>query len=613
MIKNYSLVFFLLLSTSIFAKPTIGTVSELRGAASVFFLGMTKARRLKVKDNLQEDAVIATYKESSIHIKLMDDSTISLGPNSKIIITKMNETGSGIITLLDGQLRTRVVPGEGKAGVSKFLVRTMSAAVGSSGGEFQTLYNSQNTITNLLVFSGEGAIAKGDHRVLKGRSYKSRAQALSSNRLSSSQRFRLKKKLADIMQRSLSSTKAQAVKGGQFSSSVGGVQGLTLPVNISPVQLSLLYENTKLVYKADKSKSVILTRSSKASSVSVVPQKAPKERTYDRENAIYAQKSGGFIDSASALYIPPAANSEYSQRLGVYLPKNIGGVESETGQYVAPEGLILDAKKGFLARNLTSKAKLQGRIERAKILNTVIDKDVVIRKFEVIVPPKYYSQLELFTKDSLAIKLTSTSNTIEHTASATTSDRSIKKTGSGFSLMWNHAAGGKWQPVSAFHYKNIRFSGDDLGVFTQGSSSLFGMDVGMRRFLSERLNFSAMLKLKQSYYTSASSTLEYRLQKSTFTNLEIGGQYFIIKSKRFDVDMRAALAYVPSKTGRDVEVGSSSSLTLGGGVRFWLKRSTWIKLGVESQSTSFDISSENYSATDDNSMFEIGLELGIVL
>ena len=613
MIKNYLLLFCLLLPSSLLANSTIGTVSELRGAASVFMSGTPKARRLKAKESVREDAAIVTYRGSFIRIKLNDGSTISLGPNSKIIITKMNGAGSGIVTLLNGQLRARLVPREKKDGVNKFLIRTKSAAIGSNGADFQALYNSKNSITNLLVFSGEVAISKGEHKVLKGRSYNSRVQALSSIRLNNSQRFRLKRKLADIMERSLSSAKALVVKAGQFSSSVGGVQGLTLPVNISPMQLGLLYENTDLAYKVDTSKSTILMESTRASSIRVVPQEVPKERTYDRRNAIYAQKSGGFIDLASALYIPPAANAVYSQKIGVYVPRNIGGVESETGQYVAPEGLTLDAEKGFLARNLTSKDKLQSRIERAKDLNTVIDKDVVIRSFEVIVPSKFYSQLELFTKDSLAIKLTSISNTIDHTGSSSTSDKSLKKTGNGFSLMWNHAAGGKWQPVSAFHYKNIRFSGEDLGVFNQGSSNLFGMDIGMRRFLSERFNFSAMLKLKQNYYTSGSSTLEYRLQKSTFTNLDIGGQYLIIKSKRFDVDLRAALSYVPSKTGRDVEIGSSSLMTLGGGLRFWLKRNSWVKLGLESQSTSFDISSENYSATDDNSMFEIGLELGFIL
>ncbi|WP_372652023.1 FecR domain-containing protein [Halobacteriovorax sp.] len=612
MIKSYIFVVLIFLSHSSFAKTHIATVSKLRGKASVLSPGDVNAHILKVNDKLSEDASIVTYKGSFVRVKFNDGSTASLGPNSKLIVTKMNTSGAGIITLLKGQLRSKVSPEKTKKGKHKFLVRTKSAALGVRGTEFQTIYNPENNVTNLLTYEGEVAIKKGEHKILSGKSYSERAKALSSDKLSRSQKIRLKNKLVDIVENSLETDNTVVVKAGQFSSSVGGVEDATLPVNISPVQLNTLYKNEDLVQNVKTSQSSVVTSSDSSKGLKVVPQTAPKEGIYDKNNSKFAQKSGGFIDITTGLYIPPTPESEFSQKENVYLAKNVGGIDPVTGQYVAPEGLVLDAKRGFLVQNNVSPEKLKLNIAQAKKMNEVIEKDVVIRDSKVIAPVKYYSQLEIFSKNSIAIKLTSVSNTIDHSNSST-ANRVIEDTGKGFSVMWNHSSGGKWQPISNFHYKSIRFQGEELGVFSQGSSSLFGMDVGMKRYLTERLNFSTMIKLRQNYYTVGTSDPTYRLQKSTFTNIELGGQYFIIKSKRFDVDLSAAFAFAPSKTARDVDVDSSTVLTLGGGFRYWLSRGTWMRFGVESQNTSYEVSSTNYNATDDNSMFEVGIEVGFVL
>ncbi len=613
MIKIYTFVILTIIGQSVVAKPKIATVSKLRGKASVLSPGDVNAHVLKINDKLSEDASIVTYKGSFVRIKFEDGSTASLGPNSKLIVTKMDNQGAGIITLLKGQLRSKVSPQKSKKEKHKFLVRTKSAALGVRGTEFQTIYNPENNVTNLLTYEGEVAIKKGEHKILSGKTYNERAKVLSSNKLSRSQKIRLKNKLVNTVENSLDSESTIVVKAGQFSSSVGGVKDATLPVNISPVQLNTLYKNKDLVQKVQTSQSSVVTTGDTGKGLKIVPQTAPKEGIYDKNNSKFAQKSGGFIDINSGLYIPPAPDSEFSQKENVYLAQNVGGIDPVTGQYVAPEGLVLDPKKGFLVENNVSPEQLKVNIAQAKKMNEVIEKDVVIRDSKVIAPIKYYSQLEIFTKNSVAVKLSSVTNTIEHSNSSTTANRSIEESGKGFSVMWNHSYGGKWQPISNFHYKSIRFQGDKLGEFSQGSSSLFGMDIGMKRYLSERLNFSAMVKLKQNFYTVGTSTPEYRLQKSTFTNIELGGQYFVVKSKRYDVDLAAALAFVPSKTAKDVDVDSSPVLTLGAGFRYWLSRGSWMRLGLESQHTSYEVSSTSYTATDDNSMFELGFEVGFVL
>lgn len=611
--KIFFFVFLLFFTNSIYARDKVATVVKLRGKVSILSPGAHSAHVAKLNDTLYEDASIVTYEGSFIRIKFKDGTTTSLGPKSKLIVTKMDSKGSGIITLLKGQLRSKVVKQSSDSRKHKLLIRTKSAALGVRGTDFQTIYNPENNITNLLTFEGEVAISKGDHKILAGESYEERAKVLSSNKLSRSQRHRLKDKLENIVESSLDSDKAVVVKGGQFSSSVGGVQSATLPVNISPTQLNSLYTNTELVQKVKTSQSSVITSSDKPSALKIVPQSAPQEGVFDYKSSKYAQKSGGFIDINSGLYIPPSASSEFSDKKKIYLAKNVGGIDAQTGQYVPPKGLVLDSKRGFVVKKVSDSKEVTRRIAEANKLNEVIEKDVVIRNVESVEPTKYYSQLELFTKDSISIKLSSVENKINHSNSNNTSNREASTTGKGLSITWNHSFSGKWQPIASFHYRNLRFDGAELGPFNQGSSNLFGMDIGIKRYISERLNMNATLKLKQDYYTAASDSLEYRLQKSTFTNLKVGGQYYIIKSKSYDVDLRASLAYIPTKTAKDVEVGSTSAIGFGAGFRYWFKRDTWLKLNIENESTSYEVTSTHYTATDDNSSLEIGLELGFVL
>ncbi|CBW26360.1 putative membrane protein [Halobacteriovorax marinus SJ] len=606
-------ILFLSLNFKTLAKVNIASVSKIRGNVSVLSPGDHKAHRLKLNDQLAEDASVVTYKNSFVRIVFKDGSSASLGPMSKLIVTKMDEKGEGIITLLKGQLRSKVSRSTENKKKHKFLVRTKSAALGVRGTEFQTIYNPSNNITNLLTYEGEVAISKGEHRVLAGRSYEERASALSSNKLSRSQKHRLKNKLTNVVENSLNSEKAVVVKGGQFSSSIGGVKSATLPVNISPTQLNILYANADLVENQSASDAVAIVDDSKPSTLKIVQQDAPKEGLYDKSSSKYAQKSGGFIDIKSGLYIPPAKDSEFSHTKKTYIAKNVGGIDPVTGQYIAPKGLALDAERGFVSKDSGSDEQRKRSLAQAKALNDVIEKDVVIKNHEYEKPVRVYSQLELFTKDSISVQLSSISNKIEHSNSNTTANKVFEESGKGLSVGWNHSSSGKWQPVTNFHFKNIRFSSTELTPFSQGSSNLFGVDIGMRRYLSERFNFSALLRLHQNFYTAASEALVYRLQKSTFTNLEIGGQFFIIKSKRYDIDISLAYAFAPSKTARDVEIESSSMLSIGGGFRYWANDFLWLKLNALSQSTSYDIKSSHYTATDDNSMFNLGLEIGFVL
>ena len=68
---------------------------------------------------------------------------------------KKNEVG--IITLLKGKIRSKVKKTKAHS-KNKFFVKTQNAALGVRGTDFQTIYNPENNVTNLLTFKGKVAM-----------------------------------------------------------------------------------------------------------------------------------------------------------------------------------------------------------------------------------------------------------------------------------------------------------------------------------------------------------------------------------------------------------------------------------------------------------------------
>lgn len=616
-------LFLLFLSTSnSHSKANIAKVVKIRGKVTLLRPGGLEAVKVKMNDQLSEDSSIVTYRRSFIRIMFDDGSTVSLGPKSKIVVSKMNKKGKGILTLLKGQLRSKVRGTDKKSKNHKLLIKTRTAALGVRGTEFQTIFNPENNITNLLTYKGEVAIAKVETAPRTVKSYENSAHKIGTQKLSKTEEIQLKNKLNEKMESALQSKNSVVVKSGQFAGTLDSVKKATLPVNISPVQLDSLYANTELV-KKPKSKvklSKLGDLKKKKFILKTVKQEIPPEGVNDAVSGDFAQKSGGFIDIESGLYIPPEKSSVFSQEKNVYIAQNVGNFDVQTGEYFAPKGLALKAGHGFVVAKTSkmSKEEVKKNKIKANELNSVIDKSIVLKK-KVIRKSKvhYYNQLELISKNAISIELRNFNYEISHSDSPQTAPGVMDHDGKGIKLNWDHSAGGKWQPITYLSYDEVNFKGQELSVFQQSSKSLFGMGVGVRRHIGQRLNFLGQLSINQYFIpastTSTTGSTTFDLRRVAIASGLIGAQWFFAKSRRYDFDLEGGLLLNSSKTAKDLKVSSSIGLTLGTGFRYWFKKNFWSKLSFDVVANNFDVKSTNYSATEEVTRSSLGIEFGFVL
>ena len=172
------------------------------------------------------------------------------------------------------------------------------------------------------------------------------------------------------MDQALTNKEAVIVKQGQYSGTVNTIKRASLPVNISPVQLNALYNNTEMDEKLRRSevKEKALALNEKTYSLKPVDQEAPAEGVYIEKTGEFAPRSGGVLDINSGLYVPPEKDATYNGALKVYVPTDASGrIDKDTGQYVAPKGLKLDPRAGFTATK--SGKKDQVLLAQAAVLN----------------------------------------------------------------------------------------------------------------------------------------------------------------------------------------------------------------------------------------------------
>lgn len=313
-------------------------------------------RALSKDEWVKEGAVIKTGDKSFVKFLFIDKSQMNLGPNGHMDITQFPKKDAGIITLIKGQLRSKVTKNYmeiKEKEKSKLFIKTKTAAMGVRGTDFQVNYNPINENTSLVTFEGVVAMA----------------QFTPENRVEAGGHRDLEKLV--------SSENAVLVKKGQFSGVTpsNGGQRPTIPVKLNPAQLKTLEKNVELSAQAkatDKAAPAKQFRSvippgvdskqfagegkelakqlagtigtsnvkNVISQVKFEKQKsqfaaAPPEGYVNSATGEIAPPAGGFIDLATAQYIPPPPGSTFDESTQTYIPpSSFGSFDPNTGGYV---------------------------------------------------------------------------------------------------------------------------------------------------------------------------------------------------------------------------------------------------------------------------------------
>ena len=350
-----SLVFFgviVFFSLPVFAKQDVAKVIFIKGTATELKPGHGKATPIIKNQTLQEDSSVLTHEKSVLKIHFFDGSQTTLGPNSKFIIKKSDPSQGSILGLLKGTIRTQLNKSDNK----KLFIQTRTAALGVRGTDFQAIYNPEIYITSLVTYSGRVAMAKVKLTKFDVASKLPPPHTDNENTpFDWVRNVTAKSKIIDDFaefDNLLDSKEAVEINPGRFSTTATNVSKPSMPVRISPAQFKVMKENTTL-QDGNLKKIENLERETqiahKAENIKIEKYDPPAEGYSNIAKNEFAPKAGGFIDVNSGIYIPPETGAKFDSQSKLFIPsQEIGGIAKETGEYVAPKGLKLDAKQGFV-------------------------------------------------------------------------------------------------------------------------------------------------------------------------------------------------------------------------------------------------------------------------
>lgn len=329
MIRNKLLLFGVLLPLSLFAAPSAKVILK-KGKVTKLLPHKKQALPVKMGDILPQDTSVVTSEKSVLKLKFDDDSTLTLGPKSMIVIQRMPKNEAKMLNLLSGAINSQVkkhkLKGDDSA-KTKMMITTEFAVLGVRGTNFKVIHNPEAKKTSLVTLEGEVAMAKKE-AVIKP------VTDTTPNSVVPSFRVATPVEESQIYAKKFSNkSETVAVKEGRYSGLTRKAKAPTRPIKIAPKQYDILAKNEGLNKTAlevmDVKKDKIL------SDQGLVATKAPP--------------AGGVVDLDSGLYIPPSKKTKLDQQTGTYeIDKKLGSIDDKTGDYRPAKGLAVNKSKGLV-------------------------------------------------------------------------------------------------------------------------------------------------------------------------------------------------------------------------------------------------------------------------
>lgn len=296
----------------------IAKVVLVKGDVSVLPPHTKDAHTLKMGEMLMQDSSIFVNGKGFTKIKFIDDSIVTLGPNSKMVVQTDQKKESTLVELMTGKIRAVVKESQDKD-KKKFFVKTQSASMGVRGTDFQVTYEPKATRATLLTYDGRVDMKKMTKKDLESLRVKDET----------AKQKELDKMLAED---------SKKVEKGDFSNVTTTAKSVAEPVKISPVQFALLKRDDSLgavekeltkVEKKEIAKEVKELKKEFAEDI--------KKRGEDPNKS----KDLGVIDTKTGFYVPPVNEKE----------NLILGKIDDNGEFVPPEGVKVDTEKGLIAKS----------------------------------------------------------------------------------------------------------------------------------------------------------------------------------------------------------------------------------------------------------------------
>lgn len=580
----------LLIFSSLVEAGEAAKVIRLRGYATQLSPGAKDARVVTLGQKIFEDTSILTKPKSFVVLEFADGARLSVGPDSKLVVTKARGDGAGIVSLLKGKLRSSITPSSDND--DKYIIRTRTAAMGVRGTDFQTSYNPDNRATSLVTFKGRVAMARldtsvheleGSHadKVLVSRDEKGEPTVEQAPKTSITRTEELYKVLR--------SKDVVTVENGQYAGAVTGLTRPTEPVVVNPIQLTLMYKNDQLAPKKDGEKLAQID-------FSKIKHQGSPDGFYDAKTGKFAPRAGGFVDPDTALYIPPKEDSVLDPDSNIYIPKDVGFVNKDTGDYVPPKGLILDPKNGFVP-----KAQDSTLVAQAGQMNMTMAKDVLLKDIEEEeVPIMRPNKRERISRAMVFVSFGPGNE--KHSVSNDTISGSFDNDGEGaFSIQIGHDQAGEneWQAITRLGIRNVDFG--DTGSINKQSETLWSIGAGVRHSLSPRLAASGLISLEQTFifnHPEVNNVTTQEWSRFTIPTLTLALESEFFRTNRFAMIADAGLVFSLPKSKADVESKLGTGFFGKLGAEYWTSRRMTVGGSFFLKQLNYELESNRFTSED---------------
>lgn len=354
-------VFALFYSLSLIASEQVAKVILLRGQVKAK-LADGSIINVKVDQDIPAGATIQTADKSFVKLTFIDKSQMNLGPNSQMVINAFPKKEAGIITLVKGQIRSKVTKDYmdmSDKSKSKLYIKTKTAAMGIRGTDFQVNYNPKNENTALITFEGKVAMAHIDRSIVNEKFNQVKLErVLSSDKAVLVSRGEISAVNLNISQRAMEPTKLGLKQIEALEKNETGLGDETNPDSNSK---DLNQESSKQFRNPIPPGAEGTQFSNTPVGVDQVTSKSQvPDGFFNVTTGQYKLPAGSVVDLKTVNIIPPPNNSIFDKNSGTYIvPESLGKIDKTTGEYRAPTGLQLTTSGQFVVVDKDAFAKSQ--------------------------------------------------------------------------------------------------------------------------------------------------------------------------------------------------------------------------------------------------------------
>ena len=260
------------------------------------------------------------------------------------------------------------------------------------------------------------------------------------------------------------------------------------------------------------------------------------------------------MDFTSSTYVPPNQDSKLDKKTGTFKAEKIGNINNATGDYIPPQGIRIDDKKGFVIDKQESE-KMASNEDKEKLkstlasLNNNFEKQVKVNKIQSPAKSKLLSWLPKNHLISFEVKPYSEILTVKNKESNSEAEfftESARWTILSLVQEWND----KWSSRIRIGGQEYEIDESDVQVYKFNNDNgnedgYFSIGAGYKH--SDKITYWIELVDRSEYYVAPSQGNGVEIRSQSLTSLDFSLEYKLKRWKSFDVSTFGTFHFIGSE------------------------------------------------------------------